>query len=48
MAQLDHKQPMKQLMAQHDQNKPLPINNPTQVTTSRPKRDTKAPVKLDL
>ena len=48
MAQSHQEQPMKQLMAQPDHKKPLPVNNPTQVTTRRPKRDNKAPVKLDL
>ena len=48
MAQSHHKQPMKQPMAQPDHKKILPVNNQSQVTTSRPKRDTKAPVKLDL
>ena len=48
MSQPDHKQPMSQLMAQPDHNQSLPHHNPPQVTTSRPKRDTKAPVKLDL
>ena len=48
MAQLDHKWPMVQLMAQPDHKKSLSVNNPTQVTTSRPKRATKAPVKVDL
>ena len=48
MPQPHHKQPMKQLMAQPNHNKMLPENNLSQVTTSRPKRDTKVPVKLDL
>ena len=48
MAQLDHKCPMVQLVAQPNHKKPLSVNNPTQITTSRPKRDTKAPAKLDL
>ena len=48
MAQLDHKWPVIQLMAQPGHKKPLPVNNLSQVTTSRPKRDTKGPVKLDL
>ena len=37
-----------QPVTQPDHKKPLPPNNPTQVTTGRPERDTKAPVKLDL
>ena len=41
MEQQSHKQPMAQLMVQAD-------HNPPQVKTSRIKRDTKAPVKLDL
>ena len=41
-------QPVTQLMAQLDHKKPLPVNNPTQVMTSRPKRDTKAPLKPEL
>ena len=48
MAQLDHMQPVVQLMAQPEQKKSLPVNNQSQVPTSRPKRDTKPPVKLDL
>ena len=48
MAQSHHKQPVIQLMAQPYCKKFLPVNNPTQVTTSRPKRDTNPPVKLDL
>ena len=39
MAQSHHKQPVKQPMAQSDHKKSLPVNNPTQSTTSRPKRD---------
>ena len=34
--------PVTQLIAKPDHKKPLPVNNLTQVTTSRPKRDTKA------
>ena len=48
MAQLHNKQPMKQPMQQPDHNEALPENNLSQVTTSIPKRDTKALVKLDL
>ena len=48
MAQPHHKQPVKQLMAQPDHNQALLENNLSQVPTSQPKRDTKAPVKLDL
>ena len=48
MAQSHHKQPVKQPMAQSDHKKSLPVNNSIQVTTSRPKRDTKPPVKIDL
>ena len=48
MAQPDQMQPMEQLMAQPDHNKVLPENDLPQVTTSRPKRDTKAPVNPDL
>ena len=48
IAQSHQKQPVKQPMVQSDQKKSLPVNNPTQVTTSRPKRDTKIPVRLDL
>ena len=39
---------VKQPIAQSDHKKSLPVSNPTQVTTRRPKRDTKAPVMLDL
>ena len=46
MAQLDHQLPMLQLIAQPDHKKPLPGINLPQVTTSRPKRDTKFPVNL--
>ena len=48
MAQLEHKLPKVQLMAQPHHKKPLPVNKPPQVTTSRPKRDIKAPFKLHL
>ena len=48
MAQLDHKWPMVQLIAQPDHKKHLPVNSPTQVITSVPKRNTKTPFKLDL
>ena len=41
VAQLDHMWPVKQPMAQSYHKKSLPVNNPIQVTTSRPKRDTK-------
>ena len=41
MAQSDQNQPMRQPMAQSDHKKPLPVNNWSQVPTSRPKRDTK-------
>ena len=43
-----HQNKMAQPMAQPVHNQPQPDCNPSQVTTSRPKRDTKAPVKLDL
>ena len=42
MTQSDHMQQVKQLKAQSDHK------NSSQVHTSRPKRDTKSPVKLDL
>ena len=48
MAQPDHNKPMAQLTALPDHNQTLPGHNTSQVTTSRPKRDTKAPVKLDM
>ena len=38
--------PMKQLMTQSDDKKSSPVNNQSQVHTSRPQRDTKPPVKL--
>ena len=44
MAQLDHMWPMKQC----DHKKSSQVNNPLQVHTSRPKRDTNPPVKLNL
>ena len=48
MAQSHHMQPVKQPMAQSDDKKSVPVNSPTQVTTSIPKRDTKPLVKLNL
>ena len=48
MAQSDHMWPVKQLMAQSDHKKSSQVNNQPQVQTSRPKKDTKPPVKLDL
>ena len=42
-AQLDHLWSLKQPMAQSDHKKSSPENNPIQVNTSRPKRDTKPP-----
>ena len=44
MAQSNHIQPMKQ----SDHKKSSQVNTQSQVHTSRPKRDTKPPVKLDL
>ena len=40
MAQLHHMWPAKQPMAQSDHKKSVPVSQPTQVNTSRPKRDT--------
>ena len=48
MAQSDYMQPVKQLMAQSDHKKSSQVNNQSQVHTSRPKRDIKPLVKLDL
>ena len=48
MAQSDHMQPVVQLMAQPDYNKSLAVNNQSHIPTSRPNRDAKPPVKLDL
>ena len=48
MAHPGHNQPVAQPITQPDQNQALPAHNPPQVTTSRPKRDTKVPVNLDL
>lgn len=48
MAQPDCDQLKAQLMAQPVHNQPQPDCNPPQLTTSRPKRDSKAPAKLDL
>ena len=44
MAQSNHMWPVKQ----SDQKKSSKVNDHVQVETSRPKRDTKPPVKLDL
>ena len=43
MAQSNHMQPVKQ----SECNKSSQLNNQSQVHTSRPKRDTKPPIKLD-
>ena len=48
MAQSDNMWPMKQPMAQSDHRKSSQVNNQSQVHASRPKRDTKHPVKLDI
>ena len=48
MAQSDHMQPVKQLMAQSNHKKSSQVKSQSQVHTRRPKRDTKPPVKLDI
>ena len=48
MAQSDHIWPVKQMMAQSDHKWSTQVNSQSQVHTSRPERDTKPPVKLDL
>ena len=48
MAQSHHMQPVTQLIVQSDHMKSVPVNNPTQVTPSRPETNAKLPVKLDL
>ena len=40
--------PVKQLMAQSDHKKSAPVNDPIQVNTSKPKRETKPLLKWDL
>ena len=40
MTQSHHSWSVKQPMAQPNHKKSIPVNNPTQVTTSKPKRDT--------
>ena len=44
----DHMQPVKQSMAQCYHKKSSQVMNQSQVHTTRPKRDTKPPVKFDL
>ena len=45
---LQSTQSVSQLVAQSNHKKSVTVNNPTQVPTCRPKKDTKPPVKLDL
>ena len=48
MAQSDHMGPVKQSVAQSDYKKSSKVDNQSQEHTSRPKRGTKPPIKLDL